>query len=74
MKYIPGQNITINRKIIQGYVKKFFIPGNTYKLYNIQRKENEAVYTFTDGKQKFMITLPSILEGDKMIDYLLGLG
>lgn len=74
MKYIPGQNITINRKIVQGYVKKFFVPGQTYKLYNILRKENETVYTFTDGKQKFDIPLPSIQEGDKMIDYLVGLG
>lgn len=74
MKYIPGQNITINRKIVQGYVKKFFMPGQTYKLYNILRKENETVYTFTDGKQKFDIPVPSIQEGDKMIDYLVGLG
>lgn len=74
MKYIPGQNITINRKIVQGYVKKFFVPGQTYKLYNILRKENETIYTFTDGKQKFDIPLPSIQEGDKMIDYLVGLG
>lgn len=74
MKYIPGQSITINRKIVQGYVKKFFVPGYTYKLYNILRKENEVVYTFTDGRQKFDIKLPSIQEGDKMIDYLVGLG
>jgi len=74
MKYIPGQNITINRKVVQGYVKKFFIPGQSYKIYNISRKENEVVYTFTDGKQKFDFTLPSIQEGDKMIDYLVGLG
>lgn len=74
MKYIPGQSITINRKIVQGYVKKFFVPGQTYKLYNILRKENETVYTFTDGRQKFDIPMPSIQEGDKMIDYLVGLG
>ncbi len=74
MKYIPGQSITINRKIVQGYVKKFFVPGQTYKLYNILRNKNETVYTFTDGRQKFDIPLPSIQEGDKMIDYLIGLG
>lgn len=72
MKYIPGQSFCINRKIIQGYVKKFFVTGQTYKIYNIHKNENEIIYTFTDGSKKFDFTLPSFQEGDKMIDYLVG--
>ena len=74
MKYIPGQNITINRKVVQGYVKKFFVPGHTYRIYNILRNPTDVVYTFSDGLKKFDIKISSIQEGDKMIDYLLGLG
>lgn len=70
MKYIPGHQFKVNKRIIQGKVKKFFFTGKTYVIFSINRKNNEYVYVFSDGINKFEFNFPDAVTAEGMIEYL----
>lgn len=70
MKYIPGYQFRVNKRIIQGKVKKYFFTDRTYVIYAINRKNNEYVYIFSDGVNKFEFNFPDSATAEGMIEYL----
>ena len=86
MKYIPGFQFVVgsvvkksvslmerNNRQRMSVADKDFIPGETYKIYNITRKDGKFIYSFTAGSSEPVeLEFNSIAEADQRISRLIG--